>query len=224
MAGSRAHPKLVAPARALRARRLSRETRRANIIIEAIKLTAEVGYVWQTRDLARRLNVAQPLMFRYFKTKQQLLDVVFEEVYIKRWNPSWELTLADDSMPIKQRLLTFYKSYTQTIFDYTWIRIYHFSGLMGHPLNKTYVQLLSTKILKNICVQIKRASGIPIRRSNPTARDIEIAWQIHSGLFYYGVRKFVYRIPVAQQPDEIIENTVCMLMAQVSRAGSAERD
>lgn len=203
--------------------RLSPEARRAAIVAEAIRHTADTGFSWQTRDLAKSLRITQPLIFRYFPSKQKLIDVVFEEVYLKRWNPAWELMLTDRSFPIEWRLLKFYESYTTTIFDYQWIRIYLFSGLMGYDLNRRYVQLLETKILANICKEIRVSKGEAEQNRAATQREMEIAWQIHAGLFYYGVRKFIYHSAVLAEVDVVVANTVRMLLAEIPVGDGAER-
>jgi AcrR family transcriptional regulator len=198
-----------------RAARLSPEARRAAILADAINYMAATGFAWQTRDLAKSLKVTQSLIFRYFPSKQMLIDAVFEEVYLKRWNPAWELVLTDRSIPVERRLSKFYESYAATIFDYRWIRIYLFSGLMGYDLNRRYVDLLETKILANICKEIRVSKGHPEQKVTVSKRDMEIAWQIHAGLFYYGVRKFVYEIPVLQDTEVIVANTVRMLLTEL---------
>jgi AcrR family transcriptional regulator len=202
------------PVKAQRAARLSPEARRAAILADAINYMAAAGFSWQTRDLAKSLKVTQSLIFRYFPTKQALIAAVFEEVYLKRWNPEWEVMLTDRSVPIEQRLSRFYSSYTATIFDYRWIRIYLFSGLMGYDLNRRYVELLEGKVLSNICKEVRLVRR-PAQKGAVSKRDMEVAWQVHAGVFYYGVRKFVYQIPVLQDTDVIVANTVRMLLTEL---------
>ncbi len=60
--------------------RLSPGEREQQILDEAISFFAEVGLSGQTRELAQRLGVTQPLIYRYFPTKQDLIERVFEEV------------------------------------------------------------------------------------------------------------------------------------------------
>jgi AcrR family transcriptional regulator len=200
------------PAKTRRASRLSPDARRAAILADAINYMAATGLSWQTRDLAKSLKVTQSLIFRYFPTKQALIDAVFEEMYLKRWSPKWEVMLTDRAMPIEERLSKFYFSYAATIFDYRWIRIYLFSGLMGYDLNRRYVELLEGKVLSNICKEVRFAHQ---QKAAATKRDMEVAWQVHAGVFYYGVRKFVYEIPVLQDTDVIVANTVRMLLSQL---------
>ena len=59
------------------------------IVNEAIRYFAEVGFSGQTRELARRIGVTQSLIFRYFPTKEDLIDRVYQEGYLRRWNPYW---------------------------------------------------------------------------------------------------------------------------------------
>ena len=46
------------------------------IVEEAIRFFAEAGFAGQTRELARRLDVTQPLLFQYFPTKDDLIERV----------------------------------------------------------------------------------------------------------------------------------------------------
>jgi AcrR family transcriptional regulator len=46
--------------------RLPRDTREQLIVKEAVRFFAEFGFGGRTRELARRLGVTQPLLYRYF--------------------------------------------------------------------------------------------------------------------------------------------------------------
>lgn len=68
-------------------RRMKREERDREIAQAAVAFFAEVGFDGDTRELARRLGVTQSLIFRYFPTKAALIERVYQEVYVGRWNP-----------------------------------------------------------------------------------------------------------------------------------------
>ena len=78
-------------------RRLSSDERRSEFIDKAIEFFAQEGFESSTRELARRLGVTQPLLYRYFPSKQELVSAVYDEVYVRRWRPEWEELIADDS-------------------------------------------------------------------------------------------------------------------------------
>ena len=59
------------PAEAPKRRRLKREDRERMIVERAIEFFAEVGFAGQTRELAQRIGVTQPLLYRYFPTKEE---------------------------------------------------------------------------------------------------------------------------------------------------------
>ncbi|MBM3539345.1 MAG: helix-turn-helix transcriptional regulator, partial [Alphaproteobacteria bacterium] len=133
------------------ARRLSREERERLILRGAIQYFAECGFEGQTRELAKRLGVTQPLIFRYFSTKDDLVDRVYEEVYLSRWNPYWKTLLQDRQLPLRGRLISFYNDYTRAIFSPEWVRIFMYSGLRGLPINKRYMNLMQERIIWPLC-------------------------------------------------------------------------
>ena len=71
-------------------RRLAPEDREHQIVQAAIAFFARHGFDASTRDLAKELGVTQPLLYRYFPTKEALVDRVYEEVFVRRWNPEWD--------------------------------------------------------------------------------------------------------------------------------------
>ena len=93
--------------------RLSPEARERQIIDGAIAFFAEVGLSGQTRELAQRLGVTQPLIYRYFPTKQDLIDRVYEEVFVGRWRAEWTDLIGDRARPLRDRLIAFYQVYAR---------------------------------------------------------------------------------------------------------------
>ena len=86
-------------------RRMASEERREEFLTKAIEFFAQEGFESSTRELARRLGVTQPLLYRYFPSKQDLISEVYDAVYVKRWKEEWSVLLADRSRPLRDRLL-----------------------------------------------------------------------------------------------------------------------
>ena len=59
-----------------RAQRLSPGEREALIVAGAVRYFAEAGFAGDTRSLAQHLGVGQPLLFKYFPTKEALIERV----------------------------------------------------------------------------------------------------------------------------------------------------
>jgi AcrR family transcriptional regulator len=203
------------------AKRLAAADREQQILAEAIRFFAEVGFAGQTRELAQRLGITQPLLYRYFPTKQVLIDRVFKEVFLKRIDPRWSALIADRSRPFEERLLEFYREYARATYTYEWIRIYMFSALMGNDINRRYIGIVEKKILKPICAEIRHHCRLPLSPKTPISEaELEHVWVMHGGLFYYAVRKYVYHSRVAADFDAIVRRAVAAMLAGVGALGA----
>lgn len=207
---SRGKPAASAPAPQ---RRLKREDRERQIVDEAVRYFADVGFSGDTRELARRLHITQPLLFRYFPSKEALIERAFQEVSTSRWNPFWEEMLADRSRPLKERLLAFYKDYSRIILTREWVRILLFSGLRGNEINRRYLRLVRERIYVPILAQLREHLGLPSLAKVPAKEmEIETIRVLNEKIFYYGVRKWVHGAKVPEDIDAVIENDVASFL------------
>ena len=193
-------------------KRLSPDDRRKEFVAKATEFFSEEGFGGGTRALARRLGVTQPLLYRYFPSKDDLIKEVYRTVYLEPLDTGWEKLLADRSRPIRDRLQEFYIGYTNVIFTRKWIRIYLYSGLKGLEINRCYVGVVRDKILSRIIRECRHEAGLPVQ-NKPTAAELEMAWVFHSGIFYYGVRKFIYEAPVLESKEQMISDAVDAFLA-----------
>src|SRR5258708_6230170 len=106
-----------------RRRRLDPGDREREIVDGAVAFFAEVGFDGGLRDLAKRLGITHQNLFRYFPTKEALIERVYKKVYLGGWQPEWETVLHDSSQPLDKHLIDFYESYLYVIFRYDWVRI-----------------------------------------------------------------------------------------------------
>lgn len=181
-------------------RRLSPDDRRAQILAGAISFFAEVGLDGTTRDLAQRLGVTQSLLFKYFPTKAALLEAVYAAVFLDRLSPDWPTLVTDRRLPLRERLLRFYGAYTRAIFTYEWLRIFVFSGLAGSELTRRYLAHLRGFVLEPLRAEIAAEATNP-----PAMEDI---WNLHGGIVYIGIRRFVYQVPTPDDDMPAIEAAI----------------
>ncbi len=120
--------------------------------------------------------------------------------------------IADRSRPLSERLQEFYRAYTDVIFTRKWLRIYLYSGLKGLDINRRYVAVVRDKILTRIVKECRYEAGLPAQ-GRPTASEIELGWVFHSGIFYYGVRKFIYEAPVLEDKERMIRDAIAAFLA-----------
>jgi AcrR family transcriptional regulator len=170
------------------------EARKAELLAQAIDFFSEVGFDGGTRDLARRIGITQPLIYRYFPSKDDLINEVYRAVYLSQWKDAWTEGLRDRRLPLRDRLLAFYADYTATIFNRTWMRIFFFAGLKGLDINTRYIGRVVSHLLTPICREARAAVGAepdtPI-----TPAEIELAWTMHGAIFYQGIREHIYGLP-----------------------------
>src|SRR5271169_2424756 len=93
-------------------RRLPRNEREQLIAREAVAFFSECGFEGQTRELARRLGITQPLLYRYFPSKSALIERVYKEFFVTRLDPRSEAELIDRAIPLRDRLTRFYREYS----------------------------------------------------------------------------------------------------------------
>ncbi|MEM6634589.1 MAG: TetR/AcrR family transcriptional regulator [Pseudomonadota bacterium] len=199
-------------------RRLAYEDRREEFVQKAIEFFAEEGFESSTRELARRLDVTQPLLYRYFPSKDELIAEVYETVYVRRWSSDWDAMIADRSMPLRKRLLSFYEVYTDVVFQRDWMRIFLFAGLKSGEINRRYIARVRSRILEPIIREWRVESG----RDPDQVQDaeIELAWAVHGGIYYYGVRTEIYGQTPIMGRDFVIETSVESLMLALERLQS----
>ena len=201
-------------------KRLSPDDRRKEFIAKATEFFSEQGFGGGTRDLARRLGVTQPLLYRYFPSKDDLIKEVYRTVYLEPLDTGWEKLLTDRSRPVRERLQEFYDAYTDVIFSRKWLRIYLYSGLKGLDINRRYVAMVQDKILTRVIKECRHDAGLP-PQPKPTAAELEMAWVFHSGIFYYGVRKYIYESPVLEDKAQMIGDALEVFLAGFERVFGA---
>jgi len=186
-------------------RRLQPNDREKLIVEEAIKFFAEVGFEGRTRDLAKRIGVTQPLLYRYFPNKESLIERVYQEVYLGRLNPEWTSLIMDRSHPLSERLLEFYTKYQDAVSNYEWVRIFMFSGLKSVGINERYLAVLEERILRPICTELRAEHGFPDILQVPiSTEEMELVWSLHGQFFYRAVRKWIYNLPAPDDVSEIL--------------------
>jgi AcrR family transcriptional regulator len=174
--------------------RLSPADRERQIIDGAIAYFSEVGFSGQTRELSKRLGITQPLLYRYFSSKQALIDRVYKTVFEGRWNQGWIELLENREMPLRERLIEFYRQYSEATYRPEWIRIYMHAGLSIPTLNQRYIKLVRRELLPVYCRELRYYCGIRDIDAEVSDDEMEFVWSLHGGIFYYAVRQHVYKI------------------------------
>ncbi len=198
-------------------RRLSPSDREKSIAAAAVTFFAEHGFGGQTRELAATMGITQPLLYRYFPSKEALIERVYQEVFVGRWDPFWEELIADRTIPLEERLVRFYHSYASIILTREWVRLFMFAGLKGLDFNGRYLKMLRERIFERIVDELRFAFLRPSIQEIPASEiEIEMIWALHASIFYLGVRRFIYEMPLNSNNRDILNAQVTTLIAGVS--------
>lgn len=195
----------TAPPRPASQKRLPPAERERLIAAAAVRFFAERGFEGRTRDLARRIGVTQPLLYRYFPSKEALIERVYREVFVNPWNPEWPAWLADRSVPLSQRFTRFYQDYGRLSLSYEWVRLFVFAGLKGLDLNARLLKTVRRRIFTRVIAELRHAYGLPGFDEVPlTEHEIELIWALHAAIFYIGTRRWIYGLAVPKDLDALI--------------------
>ncbi len=175
-------------------KRLSPEERKRRLLEKAIDYFSEEGFEGGTRELARQLGITQPLIYRYFSTKADLINEVYHAVYVSQWNDDWTRAIETRDRPMQDRLHAFYRSYTTAIFNRRWMRIFFFAGLKGLDINTRYIRRVSAHLLQPICREMRAELGFDPQAPLAQA-ELDLVWMMHGLVFYQGIREHIYKVP-----------------------------
>jgi AcrR family transcriptional regulator len=170
---------------------MSVEDRERHIVDGAISFFAEHGFDAQMRELAAAIGVTHALVYHYFPTKQALVDRVYRDVFEGRWKPEWESLLDSRSLSVPEKLECFYTDYARTVLTREFVRILIFSGLTDRTITDRFFRMLGDRLLPRLIRETRRYRGCS-SRARPTAREYELLMGLHGGVFYGGLRHFVY--------------------------------
>lgn len=190
-------------------KRLAPNLRAEQILKGAIRFFAAHGFSGQTRELANELGISRGLLYRYFRSKEALIESVYQEVFLRRWSPTWQAVLTDRNRPLIERLKAFYADYAKLPLEYEWGRIYLYAGLAGASINRRYVRLAIERIFKPVIGELRHEFGYrPIEQLEITEPELELMWSLHGSIFYIGMRKWVYHVKAPLDVDGAVKQLV----------------
>lgn len=184
------------------------EEREKLIVTEAVRFFAESGFEGQTRELAKRMGVSHAVIYRHFESKDALIERVYEHVFLERWNPDWEQLVLEGGRSLQDRLTQFYIEYSERVFDYDWVRIFVSSGLKSYGLTERYLDIIRTKIIEPVAMELRASRHDAEDRAAPNADEVELLWGLHGAVFYIAIRKYVYNMPLEIDVEATVRATV----------------
>lgn len=182
--------------------------RRDHILREATKYFAEFGLSAGTIELARRIGITQPLLYKYFATKDLLLIAVYERLFPQSWGPPLEALLEDEGIPVKDRLTTFYRHFARDVLTFEHVRLFLFSGLTNSALNARYYSILTKRVFTRIAKAL-REEFVGAAATGPiTKAELEIVQSLHATIYHIAFRRWLHGLSVEADLDDLIAQKV----------------
>ena len=172
-------------------KRLSTAERERQILAGAIRFFSERGLDGQMRELAQHIGITHALLYHYFPTKQALIDRVYIELFEGLWKPEWEQILDDPALDAPTKFSRFYLDYARAILERDFVRILIFSGLSDRYIPDRFFELLRNRLFPRLIRETRRHCGV-VSRAKPSARELELLMGLHGGIFYIGLRRWIY--------------------------------
>lgn len=187
--------------------------RREEEIVEGASLYfSEVGFDGSMRDLAARLGISHALLFRYFPTKDALVDRVYDRIFLSRWDPAWDGLLENRELSLDERLKRFYAGYLRAIDRPEWVRTFIYGGLAGININQRYLSLIRRKVIVPVAVELGRLAGLREGTAAPAEDALELSWGLHGEIFYLAIRRWVYGVKVTAHVEDFVALTVAKFL------------
>ncbi|NEX62535.1 TetR/AcrR family transcriptional regulator [Noviherbaspirillum galbum] len=182
-------------------RRLPVEEREKQILAGAIQFFAQHGFDGQTRVLAQEIGITHALLYHYFPSKQALIERVYVELFESRWKTEWETLLDADDITPEDKLVRFYCDYASSVLTREFVRIFVYSGLSDHYITDNFFNLLREKLFPRLVRETRRYAGVT-SRAKPSDRELELLLGLHGGIFYTGVRRWIYGQQIPARKDD----------------------
>jgi AcrR family transcriptional regulator len=184
--------------------RLKGQARVDAILSAAAALFAEEGLGGTTRQIATRLGVTQALLYKFFPSKDMLIDQVYETHFCDRWDSAWDGLLVDETLPLEERLIRFYADYAARA-DATSVRLFVHAGLTGRPLPGAHGAKLTDRIFSPMIAALRSETDLPSIADRPMIRgERELCMQLHSSIVFLGIRRHVYQMPMPDDLNDVV--------------------
>ena len=187
-----------------RAKRLPAAERRSLIMKEAGVFFSQHGFAASTRDLADRLGVRQALLYKYFTSKENLIETVFDEAFNEHWTLKWAQTLENRATPLDERLRAFYSGYSDLPEDpdAQRLRLFLRGALDGYPLPARLAPALTKAFVTPLVAELRGLEGLPDLATKKLMKgERELLMMLHGAVIFYHIRAHVYKAPAMVDRD-----------------------
>ncbi|MHB2168459.1 TetR/AcrR family transcriptional regulator [Alsobacter sp. R-9] len=187
-----------------RAPRLSATERREGIVMAAAGFFAEHGFSGTTRALADTIGIRQALLYRYFPSKDALVEAVFQRIFASRWTEDFGPIFADRGRPLEDRLAEVYRLYAEQDEGLA-VRLFVRAALDRFPVPPSRGATLTARIVEPLVGELRHECRLPgLDRLAMTQGERELVMLMHGAVMFHAIREHVYRAPIPDDRDAVL--------------------
>lgn len=179
-------------------KRISGEARRASIVAAAAQLFAEQGFGGSTREIAQRLGVTQALLYRYFPSKDALIEAVFD-VHRRPLDASRTAVLADRSRSLVDRVCDFYSAYQGRNSSYSGVRLFMHAAMAGIDFAIRYSPDLDEMVIRPLLNAWRAEAGLGPALGPLPRLERDLVLNMHGAIVFIGIRRHIYGAAITDE-------------------------
>lgn len=202
-------------------RRMLASEREELILVQATRYFAEFGLSAGTIELARRIGITQPLLYKYFPTKEALLIKIYDRLFPQNWSPALETLLEDGTLPVRKRLTQFYQQFAETVLTYDHVRLFLFSGLTNSALNARYYNILTERIFTRIVAALRSESLAEPVDGPVSDTELELVQSLHAAIYHVAFRRWLHGFSIESDLNALIARKVDFYLDGASKSMKA---
>lgn len=185
--------------------RLHPEDRRAMFLFEAASLFAAQGFTASTSDLADRMGVRKTLLYKYFPSKEGLIEEVLKTFLNTSWLSYFSDIVADRTIPLKERLVASFTSMLENEQEKS-LRLLIRSMLDGIELPHEFFSDFDKKLILPIIIELRHIHNLTDIGSLPLMDgERELAQGLYGSLFFYAIRRHIYKTQICDDQAALIK-------------------
>jgi AcrR family transcriptional regulator len=198
-------------------RRLKPAVREQLIVDKAIEFFAHRGLEGSTLELAQHIGITQPLLYRYFPSKQALIQRAWDQAMsteFERRLKNWSALLEDEGSAPRDRLYGFYLGYFEESLNYVRTRLYLLAGLSNVPDSGKYFKVVRRELFPRVVRVLRSAWATRARLRDPISPEELMAVNaLHGSIFFLATSKWVHMPPLTFDVPTTIRLHVDLFLA-----------
>ena len=201
-----------------RAPKLQAEDRRAMILFEAATLFAAHGFSASTSDLADRMGVRKTLLYKYFPSKEGLIEEVLQTFLNTSWLTYCSAVISDRTMSLDERLVASFTSMLENEQEKS-LRLLTRSMLDGLELPRGFFNELNKMLIIPLIGEIRHTQNLENLDSLPLMEsERALALGLYGSMFFYSIRRYIFKTQICDDQAALIKMYVDQFLSGTTKS------